>query len=141
MTDTPVTAASPLRARRCLFSLLIARLIVWANDVKGWRLAYDEGRIINPRPVRIGKATQPAEDAKHIRGSFHYSGLAVDLNLYDDLDGDGEDDDYVADGDDPRWRELARQWESLHPLCVSGRRWRDGNHLSFGEGSKASPLP
>ena len=130
-----------LREKRCAFTELVCELVVWCVTVKGWKVAFDEGKVFNPRQVRIGGARQEAEDAVHMRTSFHYQGLAMDILLYDDLDGDGQDDDYVADGDDPRWREIAVKWESLHPNCTSGRRWNDSNHVSFGESAKVDPIP
>lgn len=129
-----------LREERCTFTRLLAELILWCFD-QGWLVAIDEARVFNPRPVRIGGQRQEAEDAKHIRGSFHYSGKAADLLLYDDLDADGEKDDYVQDGDDPRWKAIASHWEAMHPAATSGRRWHDANHVSLGETTKERTLP
>ena len=129
-----------LREQRVTFTRLLAELILWCFE-QGWQVAIDEGKVFNPRRVRIGGLRQEAEDAVHVRNSFHYRGLACDLLLYDDLDHDGQDDDYVSNGDDPRWKAIAIKWESLHPLATSGRRWRDSNHVSLGEGSKDFPLP
>lgn len=133
-----------LRSKRILFTWGLARLIVWIEE-QGWLVAIDEAKVKSPRNVRIGDTVQLAKDAEHghrgTRHSFHNDGLAADLLLYDDLDGDGEQDDYVSNGDDPRWKAIARKWESLHPLYVSGRRWHDANHISLGEGDKTEPLP
>lgn len=131
-----------LREKRCAFTELLCELVIWCTTVKGWKVAFDEVRVITPRRVRIGKATQIADDAGHIRNSYHYQGLAADLLLYDDLDGDGEQDDYVANGGDPRWHAIGQQWESLDPLCVSGLRFGDPNHCSYGgEARRDKPLP
>ena len=128
-----------LRERRVKFTRLLADLLIWIRS-QGWEVALDEGTIHSPRAARKGVQRIVVEDAVHTKGSKHHSGEAADLLLYDDLDGDGEDDDYIADGDDPRWIAIARQWESMDPLCTSGIRWHDANHVSFGEGSKAVSL-
>lgn len=133
-----------LRAKRCLFTWGLAQLIVWIKE-QGWLVAIDEAKVKSPRKVRIGGAVQEAKDAEHghngTRYSFHNDGLACDLLLYDDLDGDGVQDDYVSNGDDPRWKAIARKWESLNPAFTSGRRWGDGNHISVLEGDRSEPLP
>lgn len=132
---------SSLRARRCLFTHLVAELVLWI-EAQGWKVALDEGRVISPRLVRNPDGSKVVlEDGQHIRKSFHYQGLAQDLLLYDDLDGDGQDDDYVQSSDDPRWKAIAAKWESMHELATSGRRWADANHVSLGEGKKDTPLP
>ena len=60
----------------------------------------------------------------HIRGSFHYKRLAIDLNLF-------KDGTYLTTTED--WLELGEFWESLHPDATWGGRFQDGNHLSWGE--------
>ena len=130
-----------LRERRVLFTKLLADLILWCFD-RGWQVALDEGTVKSPRRVRGVDSGELifAYDAVHKRAGKHPSGEACDLLLYDDLDGDGQDDDYVADGSDPRWLEIAERWEAMHPLCTSGIRWRDANHVSIAEGDRSTPL-
>jgi hypothetical protein len=125
---------SPLRDRRVLFTRLLVELIVWANEQPDWEIAFDEVKVFNPRWVCINGKRTKATDAIHGQGSFHYEGLAADLLLY--VNGA-----YIWDGDHPAWRRIAERWESMHPLCTSGRRWNDSNHLALGEGSKEGDLP
>lgn len=133
------------REKRVLFTRLKAELIRWIFEELKVEVAEDEGRVLSPRPVRLaGGQRVIARDAFHghngTTSSFHYDGLACDLLLYSDLDGDG-DQDYIVDGNHPLWRKVAEKWESLHPACTSGARWHDGNHISIFEGEKKEPLP
>lgn len=123
------------RERRVLFSKLLASLVLWANERPGWGLALDEGTIHSPRDYRteMGQTFQ-AQDGVHRPGSYHYLGQAQDLLLY--VHGA-----WVSDGDSAEWRLIAERWESLHPLCTSGRRWKDAGHVSLGEGRRDGPLP
>jgi hypothetical protein len=57
----------------------------------------------------------------------------MDINLY--VGGQ-----YIKSGDHPAWKQVARKWESLHPLCTAGIRWHDANHVSLGEGSRDTPV-
>lgn len=59
----------------------------------------------------------------HMRGSFHYKRLAIDLNLFKGgvwLDGT-EDHTFAGEF----WESIGGTW---------GGRWSDGNHYSWGEG-------
>jgi len=60
--------------------------------------------------------------------SAHKNKLAIDLNLYRDVDADG-DLDYLTSTEDHR--ELGEWWEKQHALCRWGGRFKDGNHYSF----------
>jgi len=62
----------------------------------------------------------------HIKGSFHYKQLAIDLNLF--LDGV-----YLTRTSDHGT--LGLFWESLGGTW--GGRWGDGNHYSWGEEERA----
>lgn len=123
-----------LRERRCLFTRLLAEFIVKANKIPGVELALDEATVQSPRVVWLKGNRTKLEDAVHKQGSKHHTGEAADLNLY-------YHGLYVEDGDSPIWRQLAELWEGMHHLAVSGRRWRDANHLALGEGDKTEPLP
>ena len=59
-----------------------------------------------------------------IRLSIHQDKLAVDLNLFHRVSGAylGETEDHEL---------LGAYWESLHPLCRWGGKFRDGNHYSM----------
>ena len=69
-----------------------------------------------------------AAEGGHER-STHLHGLGQDLNLFVDIDDDGEPD-YIRYGN-PMWQKLGEYWESLHELARWGGRWGDHNHFSF----------
>lgn len=125
---------SILRVHRVLFTAKLAELIIWINSHPGWEVAIDEATVHSPRFMWVNGQKHRLEDAVHKIGSFHHDGRATDLILY--IDGL-----WISDGDHPAWKAIAVKWESLHPLCTSGRRWNDGNHVSVAEGAKEGPLP
>ena len=57
-----------------------------------------------------------------IRLSIHQDKLAIDLNLF-------KNGEYLPDAESHR--PLAEFWETLHPLCRAGYRFRDANHYSL----------
>lgn len=120
-----------LRERRCLFTALVARLLVAISE-RAWshgrvEIAMDEGTIHTPRKVRQPDGSSAwLEDAVHKRGSRHHEGLAVDLLVY--IDGG-----YVGDGSHPIWGEIEAMARALDPRFGLGIRFRDANHLSFDE--------
>lgn len=118
-----------LREKRVEFTRLLCELVIWITSDKKWQVALDEVTVHSPRAARKGVERIVVEDAVHKRGSFHYQGLAADLNLY--IAGN-----YISDGGHPAWSEIATKWESMHELCTSGIDWNDANHVSFGEGKK-----
>jgi hypothetical protein len=77
--------------------------------------AYDNGYELTFGDTYPGKY-------KHIKGSFHERGLAVDLNLF-------KDGKYMRETLDHK--PLGLFWESLGGTW--GGRFRDGNHYSWGE--------
>ena len=87
---------------------MVALLILFAYE-KGYELSFGDAF---------------AQDG-HIDGSFHYSRLAIDLNLF-------RDGKYLTNTEDHK--PLGDFWESLDPQCSWGGRWKDGNHYSLGEG-------
>jgi len=113
---------------------LLAAFILKANAIPGVELALDEGTVQSPRAVWLQGKRAKLPDAVHKQGSKHHTGEAADLNLYFH----GE---YIADGDHRIWKLLAEEWEAMHPLATSGRRWRDANHCSLAEGDRTEPLP
>jgi hypothetical protein len=56
---------------------------------------------------------------KHMAGSLHYEGLAVDIDLK-------KDGVYLSKTSDHE--KFGKYWESLHPDCRWGGRFGDGNH-------------
>jgi hypothetical protein len=106
-----------LRQKQSLFVQLVAKLIAfaYANDME----------------LTFGECWRTPEQAKRnaangrgISNSLHTERLAIDLNLFvggvfiDSTEGH---------------RRLGEYWESLHPNCRWGGRFRkpDGNHYSF----------
>ena len=61
-------------------------------------------------------------DGHHIKGSFHYDRLAIDLNLF-------KDGKYLEETES--YRPLGEYWESIGGSW--GGHWDDGNHYSLGE--------
>lgn len=121
-----------LRADRCLFTTLVAELLIKVRD-KQWsygrvEVAVDEWTIHTPRRVRINGELQRAEDAVHKKGSRHHSGLALDLLVY-------INDEYVSNGDHPIWHELDQMAKEIDQRFSFGIEFRDANHLSWMEGS------
>jgi hypothetical protein len=57
-----------------------------------------------------------------IRNSLHELLLALDLNLF-------KDGKFLDKTEDHQF--LGEYWESLHPLCRWGGRFKDGNHYSI----------
>lgn len=64
----------------------------------------------------------------HMKGSLHYSGLAVDI----DLTRDGQ---YLTLTEDHKV--FGEYWESLHKDCRWGGRFKDGNHYSMTMGGRS----
>lgn len=100
-----------LRETRIAFTLTLAKLLIWAAE--------------NGYEVALGP-----DGLKHMTGSLHYSGLAVDLNMY-------RGGEYLTASED--YRPLGEQWKMLHPLARWGGDFRgqpDGNHFSFEHGGR-----
>jgi len=106
-----------LREARCLFSINVARLLLFAKD-RGYECAL--GEVV--RDPIVAKANEKA--GKGIANSLHLVGLAVDIHLY-------RESLYLAHTADHA--ELGVFWKSLD----SGNRWggdfkrADGNHYSY----------
>jgi len=119
------------REHRCLFTALVARLLVAINE-RQWshglvQVACDEWTVHSPRKTRLadGSVVQ-ARDGVHKTGSRHHDGLAVDLLVY--VNGK-----YVADGGHPIWREIDEMARGLDSRLSLGIEFRDSNHLSWME--------
>lgn len=117
-----------LKTRRVKFSKLVSELVLWVNAQPDWAMCYDEVRVHPQRKVRLedGKLMM-VQDAMHVKKSYHYDGLAADLNLY--VYGE-----YISRGDHPVWQAIGKKWLSLDPECTWGDAWDDANHVSLGEG-------
>lgn len=102
-----------LREQQSRFAFLVGKLILYAYEI-GLELTLGDAYAL----------------AGHIRESFHYSRLAIDLNLF-------KEGAYLRDTEDHR--PLGEYWLSLDPMCSWGGTFnrRDGNHYSYGE-SKCS---
>jgi len=96
-----------LQQLRCKFTKMLALLILYANQ-KGFD-AY------------LGDVFATSGHSKH---SFHYKGLAADLNLF--LDGA-----YLTKTEDHE--SLGRFWKSIGGTWGGDFTRKDGNHYSLGE--------
>jgi hypothetical protein len=95
------------------FTLMIARLIIWAYN-HGYELTLGEGYVSN--------------GTGHMKGSLHYDGLAQDLNLFKDGIWLKNTEDHLPLGEE--WERMGGAW---------GGRFKgnpDGNHYSLAYGGK-----
>jgi hypothetical protein len=106
-----------LGQKQRLFTKLVAKLIVKAYEL-GYELtfgdAYRDPRLHGPVGTKLGYGHA---------NSNHKNRLAVDFNLF-------KDGVFLQTSDDHK--PLGEFWESLHPLCRWGGRFKspDGNHYS-----------
>lgn len=105
-----------------LFMRLVPRLIDRAHEL-GFGVTLGDGY----RDPRVFGQLGEARGYGH-RKSAHKQRLAIDLNLFKDLDGDG-DLDYAEKTE--LHRPLGEWWEQQHSLCRWGGRFEDGNHYSM----------
>jgi hypothetical protein len=113
---------STLGEKQRQFARLIPKLFEKAFEL-GFEVTLGDGfrdpRVFGAIGVRMGYG--------HPR-SAHKNKLAIDLNLYKDLDGDGKLD-YAELTE--QHRPLGEWWEKQHPSARWGGRFQDGNHYSF----------
>ena len=95
---------SELGDRRKLFTRLVPMLLNFMLQ-KGFK------------PM-IGK-----DGLKHMAGSLHFEGLAIDIDLCD------KDGNYLSSTEDHR--QFGEYWKDLHTLCAWGGDFKDGNHYSI----------
>lgn len=79
----------------------------------------------------IAEGYQPAhgkDGLKHMAGSLHYEGLAIDIDLY-------KDGKWLTKTEDHK--QFGEFWESLDRDCRWGGKFRDGNHYSVTYQNKA----
>jgi hypothetical protein len=70
-----------------------------------------------------GDAWSKPEYKAHMANSAHYVRLAIDINLFT------KEGNYIHDTNEHQL--FGEFWESLHPLCRWGGRFKDGNHYSI----------
>jgi hypothetical protein len=106
-----------LREQQSEFVRLVAKLIEYAHE-NGMELTFGECWR-TPEQAKLNAAK-----GSGIRNSLHTERLAIDLNLF--VGG-------VFIDSSSGHRRLGEYWESLHPRCRWGGRFRrpDGNHYSF----------
>lgn len=105
-----------LGGKQRLFMRLFPLLVTYAHD-NGYEVTMGDGY----RDSRVFGAV--GEKKGYGRASSnHKQRLAVDLNLF-------KDGKYLRATEDHRM--LGEYWESLHPDCVWGGGWDDGNHYSM----------
>lgn len=106
-----------LREQQSLFVVLLTKLFWFAHE--------------HGMELTLGEAWRTPEQAKRnadagigVLNSLHTQRLAIDLNLF--VGG-------VFIDSSEGHRQLGEYWESLHPRCRWGGRFRkpDGNHYSF----------
>ena len=116
-----------LREQRCLFSLLISKLVIYAHETLGLDVAYDQVK------RTAAEAQANAASGSGVANSLHTIGLAADLLLYKSG---------VYQPNSEAHAELGAYWKSLHPLARWGGDFKDkngepkpdGNHYSLERG-------
>jgi hypothetical protein len=111
-----------LGEKQKLFMRLLPRLIDKAHEM-GFEIAggdlFRDPRVHGAIGVKLGYG--------HPR-SAHKNKLAIDLNLFKDIDSDG-DLDFLEKTE--FHRPLGEWWEKQNELCRWGGRFNDGNHYSL----------
>jgi hypothetical protein len=97
-----------LGERQRLFTKLVPKLIDFI-----YKSGYE---------VSLGDAWSKPEYKAHMVNSNHYIRLAIDLNLF-------KNGTYLTDT--TSHKPFGEFWESLHPLCRWGGRFKDGNHYEI----------
>lgn len=106
-----------LRQKQSLFSFLLAKLVLYAYEM-GFELTEGES-YRTPEQAELNE-----KNGIGIKDSLHTKRLAKDYNLF-------KDGLWLTDSESHRI--LGDYWETLHPNCRWGGRWRDGNHYEFTE--------
>ncbi|HEI9768601.1 TPA: M15 family metallopeptidase [Morganella morganii] len=104
-----------LSEKQSLFTVMIAQLILWAND-HGYRLTFGEA-YRTPEQAKLN-----AKSGKGISNSLHTQRLAVDFNLF--IGGQ-----YKTDT--PSYLPLGEYWESIGGTWGGRFSRPDGNHFSL----------
>ncbi len=106
-----------LRQRQSIFTFLVARLIIFANE-NGYELTFGNAFRSFEEAERLARL------GKGIKDSLHTKRLAIDLNLF-------KNGEYLTTTEAHRL--LGEWWERQHELCRWGGRWEDGNHYELTE--------
>lgn len=104
-----------LSEKQSLFTVMIAQLILWANE-HGYRLTFGEA-YRTPEQAKLN-----AKSGKGISNSLHTQRLAVDFNLF--INGQ-----YKTDT--PSYLPLGEYWESIGGTWGGRFSKPDGNHFSL----------
>jgi len=101
---------------RAKFTRLLVRLIQYINNQEGYECTL--GDVF----AREG----------HCKNSFHYRGLAADINLFKKL----SNGKIIYLTKTENHYEFGQYWKSLDPMCTWGGDFKrkDGNHYSYKEG-------
>ncbi|XAI96487.1 hypothetical protein [Microcystis phage Mel-JY34] len=116
--DAQVRPALTLGQKQRIFTLNIARLIVWTYN-EGYTLSFAEA-YRTPEQAALN-----AKKGSGIARSLHTVRLAVDFNLFKDGKWLNKSEDFAA---------LGEMWKRLHPLNRWGGDFKsrpDGNHFSM----------
>lgn len=111
-----------LGQKQRLFARIVPRLLDKAHEL-GYEVTFGDAM----RDERVFGKVGESKGYGHPR-SGHKLRLAIDLNLFADIDGDN-DLDYLQTTE--QHRVLGEWWEKQHPLCRWGGRFKDGNHYSL----------
>lgn len=114
-----------LGEKRKMFSSFLIHLCAFIESVPGYSFYLDDGKVKKYRQYNSDGTLFDSDG--HCENSFHYQGLAQDINLF-------YDDKYCETTEEHQF--LGDFWKSLHPMCTWGGDFKrkDGNHYSFGEG-------
>ncbi|WP_140920167.1 M15 family metallopeptidase [Limnobaculum xujianqingii] len=104
-----------LSEKQSLFTVLIAQLVLWADE-RGMRLTYGEA-YRTPEQAALN-----AKSGKGISNSLHTQRLAVDFNLF--INGQYQTDSAA-------YLPLGEYWESLGGSWGGRFKKADGNHFSL----------
>jgi hypothetical protein len=106
-----------LKEKRWIFTLNIAKLIIFINEQPGYRCALDE---VKRTPEQ---AAIYAKQGIGVNNSKHCEGLAADIIIYKDGAWLKKSEEYEFAG---------MYWLALHPDNTWGGAGNDGNHFSMG---------
>ena len=110
-----------LGQKQRIFSKLIAHLVIWIYE-QGYEVTFGDA-YRDPRNNGI-YGTKVGYSARY---SLHKVRLAIDLNLF-------KSGEWLSKTEDHKF--IGEKWESMHPSCTWGGRFKDGNHYSFRHGGR-----
>ena len=123
------------------FLYLMSLHVIWCNH-NGYKVTSGD---FYRDPRSHGKYGEGSGCAGYSSSSsLHKKRRAGDLNLF--IGADAHPDDAATGGsyaqDSEAYRPAAEHWESLHPCCRSGIRYKDANHFEYvpGYDNRKKPL-